>query len=285
MASSRVMSTSTTTNSDLQVPSSTPPPQISSFTSISIPGVDHSKNLPSVTMDDILKNIYVDALSPEVVFGNGDIGGYSNKVATGNDVWKGIVAGTGEIGGVGAGMTLEEYLSKAGVGGGGEGIGIGNGNDEVVRATAGTDLVVFGGVETSSATLNQFQQSHHGLQAQQVVEGSGLAIGNGIDGRVVGGRGKRKAVMEPVVDKATQQKHKRMIKNRESAARSRERKQQYNDELEKQVMQLEEEKAQHLKEMAEERNRIRQWIIEKIIPIEEKPRQPRRLRRTISMEW
>jgi len=40
-----------------------------------------------------------------------------------------------------------------------------------------------------------------------------------------GGRGKRKAVQEVVVDRATQQKQRRMIKNRESAARSRERKQ------------------------------------------------------------
>lgn len=40
-----------------------------------------------------------------------------------------------------------------------------------------------------------------------------------------GGRGKRKAVEEAVVDRATLQKQRRMIKNRESAARSRERKQ------------------------------------------------------------
>jgi len=40
-----------------------------------------------------------------------------------------------------------------------------------------------------------------------------------------GGRGKRKAVEEAVMDRATLQKQRRMIKNRESAARSRERKQ------------------------------------------------------------
>lgn len=40
-----------------------------------------------------------------------------------------------------------------------------------------------------------------------------------------GVRGKRKIVEEPIVDKVTLQKQKRMIKNRESAARSRERKQ------------------------------------------------------------
>ncbi|CAM8906937.1 unnamed protein product [Rhodiola kirilowii] len=277
MASSRVMSSSTTTKSDRSVPPPTPP-QSASFSSISIPGghqMDHSKNLPSVTMDDILKNIYVDALSPDVVFGNGDACGYPNKMTTTNDAWKEMVAGTGQIGGGGAGMTLEEYLSKTPEVGG---------SDEVVRFGAGDGdgVPVFSGVNSPSALLHQFPPSHDGLPAVGVVEGSGLVIGNGIDGRV---RGKRKAVDEPVADKATQQKQKRMIKNRESAARSRERKQQYIDELEKQVSNLEEERAQLLKEEAEERNRWRQWIIKNIIPVEEKQRQPRRLRRTSSMEW
>lgn len=53
---------------------------------------------------------------------------------------------------------------------------------------------------------------------------------NGIEATKVprggGGRGKRRAVEEePRLDKATLQKQRRMIKNRESAARSRERKQ------------------------------------------------------------
>lgn len=160
-------------------------------------------------MDDILKNICVDSLSPDVVFGNGDDGGgYANKKNTGetvngNDVWREI--------GIGAGITLEEYLSKFGVGGG-------NGRNEIVRVGDEADnLGLFGGIELA----NQFQQSCVGLPGQQgVVETSpGLVIGNGK------ARGKRKAVVEPVVDKATQQKQKRMIKNRESAARSRERKQ------------------------------------------------------------
>ncbi|XP_058735683.1 ABSCISIC ACID-INSENSITIVE 5-like protein 3 isoform X2 [Vicia villosa] len=52
--------------------------------------------------------------------------------------------------------------------------------------------------------------------------------------------GKRKAVEEAVdLDKAAIQKQKRMIKNRESAARSRERKQAYTNELERVVKQLE----------------------------------------------
>ncbi|KAL9321446.1 hypothetical protein ACSQ67_013285 [Phaseolus vulgaris] len=66
-----------------------------------------------------------------------------------------------------------------------------------------------------------------------------------------GGRGKRKAVQEVVVDRATQQKQRRMIKNRESAARSRERKQ----------------------------------LMECLIPVEEKSKPRRMLRRVNSAQW
>ncbi|GKG54346.1 G-box-binding factor 4-like protein, partial [Tanacetum coccineum] len=45
-------------------------------------------------------------------------------------------------------------------------------------------------------------------------------------------RGKRRPVLDPLQDKAAQQRQRRMIKNRESAARSRERKQAYQAELE-----------------------------------------------------
>ena len=61
------------------------------------------------------------------------------------------------------------------------------------------------------------------------VEGSIVGFGNGVEvagSGGGGGRGKRgrTVVMEPL-DKAAQQRQRRMIKNRESAARSRERKQ------------------------------------------------------------
>lgn len=74
----------------------------------------------------------------------------------------------------------------------------------------------------------QFQVSTVGYGVESVgfgngIEGAIVAVGNGGGGG--GGRGKRRAVEEVPVDKATQQKQRRMIKNRESAARSRERKQ------------------------------------------------------------
>ncbi|GJW93673.1 G-box-binding factor 4-like protein [Tanacetum coccineum] len=81
----------------------------------------------------------------------------------------------------------------------------------------------------------------------EVVVYQGGGYGGGVGTR---GRGKRKVVVDDVVvDKATQQKQRRMIKNRESAARSRERKQAYTVELESLVTQLEEEHAKLLKEV------------------------------------
>uniref|UniRef100_A0A7N0RFU0 BZIP domain-containing protein n=1 Tax=Kalanchoe fedtschenkoi TaxID=63787 RepID=A0A7N0RFU0_KALFE len=270
MASSRVMSSSTTTNSDLPPPPAHPPSsQRAQFPSIGVQ-IDHSRNAPPDTMDDILKNIniYVDVpLSPDLEFGNGDAaGGFMDKTTpsdavVANDVWKEMVAGTGQIVG-GGGMTLEEYLSKTtpAVGGGG---GMGNGNAEAVRVGVfgggGSEAQSAGMVNGGGGGGGQFQLSHH----HAVPAGQQRVVM--MDGRVAGGmRGKRKAVEEPVVDKATQQKQRRMIKNRESAARSRERKQQYTNELEEQVMQLEEERAQLMREevrvfVAQSAVHVSQW--------------------------
>ncbi|CAL0324517.1 unnamed protein product [Lupinus luteus] len=115
-----------------------------------------------------------------------------------------------------------------------------------------------------------------------------VQFGNGVDGTVVGtsggggGKGKRR-VMEETVDKATLQKQRRMIKNRESAARSRERKQAYTSELEYLVHQLEQENARLLNETADEKRQRFKQLMECIIPIEERPRPPiRSFRRTNS---
>ncbi|BAT86809.1 hypothetical protein LR48_Vigan09g268900 [Vigna angularis] len=100
-----------------------------------------------------------------------------------------------------------------------------------------------------------------------------------------GGRGKRKAVEEAVVDRATLQKQRRMIKNRESAARSRERKQAYTVELESLVTLLEEENARLLKEEAERRRQRFNQLMECLVPVEEKSKPRRMLRRVNSAQW
>lgn len=128
------------------------------------------------------------------------------------------------------------------------------------------------------------------LQALDKVEGSIVGFGNGVEviggGGGGGGRGKRgrSSVLEPL-DKAAQQRQRRMIKNRESAARSRERKQAYQVELESLAVRLEEEHEQLLKEKAERTKERLKQLMEKVIPIEEKRRPRRALRRVRSFQW
>ncbi|KAK7246815.1 hypothetical protein RIF29_41685 [Crotalaria pallida] len=99
-------------------------------------------------------------------------------------------------------------------------------------------------------------------------------------------RGKRKGhVEEPLLDKATLQKQKRMIKNRESAARSRERKQAYTVELESLVVQLEEENKRLLREEADKNKQRLKQLMEFLIPVTEKRKPRGMLRRVNSVQW
>uniref|UniRef100_M4DDU9 BZIP domain-containing protein n=2 Tax=Brassica campestris TaxID=3711 RepID=M4DDU9_BRACM len=84
--------------------------------------------------------------------------------------------------------------------------------------------------------------------------------------------GRKRVASGEVVEKTVERKQKRMIKNRESAARSRARKQAYTQELEIKVSRLEEEN---------ERLR-RQKEVEKILPSAPPPDPKRQLRRTSS---
>ncbi|CAL0309539.1 unnamed protein product [Lupinus luteus] len=113
-------------------------------------------------------------------------------------------------------------------------------------------------------TLEEFLTNKAGASDEHEYEHDGaivpvVGIGIGVSPESTSGirrrkRGEMKKGMEehePVLDKATFQKHKRMIKNRESAARSRERKQAYIVELESLVTQLEEENKLLLREQDE----------------------------------
>ncbi|KAJ4896024.1 ABSCISIC ACID-INSENSITIVE 5-like protein 2 [Raphanus sativus] len=84
--------------------------------------------------------------------------------------------------------------------------------------------------------------------------------------------GRKRLASGEVVEKTVERKQKRMIKNRESAARSRARKQAYTHELEIKVSRLEEEN-ERLK---------RQKEVEKILPSAPPPDPKRQLRRTSS---
>lgn len=214
MASSKVMATTSPTNPDL--------PRISDLQT------DQSKNFGSIgsmNMDELLKNIYSD---PEpfptdtIAAGNGSLeGSFSLPKNVGNksvdEVWKEIVAGTGgsRDHAPAPGMTLEDFLTKAGAV-----------REEEVRMPEIPPAPSGFGVDPM-VNASQFQ-ANPGF----CVESAGFGNENvSVVPAAGGGRGKRRVVEEPPVDKATQQKQRRMIKNRESAARSRERKQVFIGDL------------------------------------------------------
>ncbi|XP_060177659.1 ABSCISIC ACID-INSENSITIVE 5-like protein 2 [Lycium barbarum] len=84
--------------------------------------------------------------------------------------------------------------------------------------------------------------------------------------------GRKRVAPDDVIEKGVERRQKRMIKNRESAARSRARKQAYTQELENKVSRLEEEN-ERLK---------RQKEIENILPSVPPPEPKYQLRRTSS---
>ncbi|RWR87803.1 ABSCISIC ACID-INSENSITIVE 5-like protein 6 [Cinnamomum micranthum f. kanehirae] len=89
--------------------------------------------------------------------------------------------------------------------------------------------------------------------------------------------------MKMVQDAVVSQHHQRMIKNRESAARSRERKQAYNLELEGMIKILTDENEQLKRQEVEDTKKRLKQLMETLIPVEEMSRPPRRLRKTQSI--
>ncbi|KAH6789166.1 hypothetical protein C2S51_004172 [Perilla frutescens var. frutescens] len=128
------------------------------------------------------------------------------------------------------------------------------------------------------------------LQAEEELkeEGSsgGICDGRNSVGKGVGrGRPKRSFSLSDSPDKAAEVRERRMIKNRESAARSRERKQAYEAELESMVVRLEEENDGLLKEMAEYQKKRFKQLMQNVIPVTEMRRPTRVLRKIGSMQW
>ncbi|KAJ6930891.1 G-box-binding factor 4 isoform X1 [Populus alba x Populus x berolinensis] len=319
MASSKVMASSKPRKSDL---SSTTSSRSRRAISSSLSATNTTEKLAhqstdqlfqresTMTVDGILRNVYASPSTESTLLGaqitlmeapnpppppeietngtdNQDMSDViSQETKTADDIWREIVAGRKEMKDEpDEMMTLEDFLAKAGaVDVVGE-----EGDDEKMpqpeRLSGG--LYAFDPVPPSA------------FQVLDKVEGSIVGFGNGVEVELVagsgggggGGRGKRgrTVVMEPL-DKAAQQRQRRMIKNRESAARSRERKQAYQVELESLAVRLEEENEQLLKEklfiMQEERTKERfKQLMEKVIPVVEKRRPQRMLRRVNSLQW
>ncbi|EFJ33828.1 hypothetical protein SELMODRAFT_266892 [Selaginella moellendorffii] len=105
--------------------------------------------------------------------------------------------------------------------------------------------------------------------------------GGGFDGPLRG----RKRILDAPLEKIVERRQRRMIKNRESAARSRARKQAYTVELEAEVTQLKEENMK-LRKMQEEENikrKKQQQALEVITPMTQ--HLPKMLKRTLTGPW
>ncbi|KAL6848826.1 hypothetical protein ACP4OV_021409 [Aristida adscensionis] len=256
MASSRVMASSSS-----QAPP--PPPQPPGPSDLA--RFRSGSGIGSMNMDDILRNIY----GPDAAAagGGGGGGGPAGSAApaspeatvrrTAEEVWKEISA----AGGLSAPAPPPAPVPAAATGAGGG---------------------------AAEMTLEDFLAREPGGARAARVEGNlplGFPDGDGIESVAGGGGGRsRKRALTDPTDRAAMQRQKRMIKNRESAARSRDRRQAYVAELESQVTQLEEEQAQLIREQEERNEKRRKELMEKAAPAtRKKPIQD--LRRTNSMEW
>ncbi|WVZ68024.1 hypothetical protein U9M48_017015 [Paspalum notatum var. saurae] len=232
--------------------------------------------LGSMNVEELLRGIYADMPTPAPPADRAASPAPAPEIAarkTAEEVWKEITAG-GASGaavavapppapqppavpaGAGAGgpeMTLEDFLAREGAV-----------KEDEVR------------VSGPSAPTAEGQVAMGFLGGAEGV-GVGAAAGGG-------GRGRKRQLMDPV-DRAAMQRQKRMIKNRESAARSRERKQAYIAELESLVTQLEEHNAELLREQEERHQKRLKELMERVTPVIVKKKPSQDLRRTNSMQW
>ncbi|XP_031286577.1 G-box-binding factor 4-like [Pistacia vera] len=288
MASSKVMTTTSTstTNPDLPCQQSPLCPSLSSLLADLQNQQDNppDPSLPNA-MDDLLKNIYSAPTADQLVLSGASFsreGSFSISKDMANksveEVWKEMVAGGGtderSVGSRDEEMTLEDFLTKAGAVREEDQLNSNNNSNNNINIdnTNGTvNNNINNNINNNSVNNNNNNDNNNNNNNQMVIVGSG--------------RGKRRIVEEAPLDKATQQKQRRMIKNRESAARSRERKQAYTVELESLVTQLEEENAHLLREEAEQNKERFKQLMENLIPVVEKRKPPRVLRRVHSLHW
>ncbi|KAK7270422.1 hypothetical protein RIF29_23543 [Crotalaria pallida] len=239
----------------MKSPSSSPKPQFSSTTTNFIPTLllDPSPPPPpptsSRTVDDVWREIVAGNIPPDC-----------KEEAPDDDL-----------------MTLEDFLVKAGAVG--EDDNDDDDDDDEVKMPMPMPMPLTQRL-SSGGSMFAYDPVYQGggMESLEVV-GFGNGVEGGVGGGSGGGRGKRGRAVSEQLDKAAQQRQKRMIKNRESAARSRERKQAYQVELESLAIKLEEENDRLMKEKAEKRKERYKQLMEKIIPVVEKRKPPRLLRR------
>ncbi|KAJ8446053.1 hypothetical protein Cgig2_017555 [Carnegiea gigantea] len=225
MASSKVMpSTSNSRSSDISHhphnhPSSSSSPMISDF---------------SPNSDPIFHNVYGDN---QAMLDSGIRRQNSSHRKTVDDLWREIVGQRKEckLEAPDEMMTLEDFLAKAEEA---------DGENEFQDSKLQLPLMAaerLGGA--GSGGVFGFDPS---VGQSPYAPPSGV-VESGVE--LVGGRGKRRAgPFLETLDKAAQQRQRRMIKNRESAAMSRERKQAYQFELESLAAKLKEENEKLLRQ-------------------------------------
>ncbi|KAM0027463.1 putative transcription factor bZIP family [Helianthus debilis subsp. tardiflorus] len=171
-------------------------------------------------------------------------------------------------------MTLEDFLVKAGV--------VAESSPGKVNEEGNLEPQETQWISYQSHAVpqqNMIMAGHYQVQPSVTVPGNSLmdvgymsptSLMGSLSDRHMSGR--KRFASGDVMEKTVERRQKRMIKNRESAARSRARKQAYTHELENKVSRLEEEN---------ERLR-REKEVEKVIPWVPPPKPKYQLRRTSS---
>ncbi|KAF8111713.1 hypothetical protein N665_0073s0069 [Sinapis alba] len=276
MASFKMMSSSTSRNSDLSrrnSSSASSSPSVRSNHLRRDPYGDHSRisfGYGGGGNDGTVHDYGFVSDSMDVDRSNGDRNSVNGGRKSVDDVWKEIVSGEKktvmkEEAQDEYMMTLEDFLARASEMDGDD-------DDDEIDVKIPPERLSGDGYAFDYPMMPQ--QQHNPVE---MVEGST--------------RRKRGRVMVEAMDKAAEQRQKRMIKNRESAARSRERKQAYQVELETLAAKLEEENEQLLKEIEEKTKERYNNLMEQLIPVvDDEKRKPssssRSLsRRSYSLEW
>ena len=215
-------------------PSRNPPPHTMTVDGLLPNAFDSNPTESSILLDAQItlvdspnpSSLHIDTTTPTttnssaVIDSNHNSSSVAPPPKTVDDVWREIVSGerkelkeevANEI------ITLEDFLMKSGA--------------------VPVEDVKFPQTERLSGGIFSFDPiPSTTFQALDKIEGSIIGFANGVDligSGGSGGRGKRgRAALEPL-DKAAEQRQRRMIKNRESAARSRERKQVIESSLSK----------------------------------------------------
>ncbi|KAG0495966.1 hypothetical protein HPP92_000657 [Vanilla planifolia] len=218
--------------------------------SLTLNGVQNhvGKSLHDVNLDELVENVFPQEFDVNSSAKGGKTIGYhgsragfqsqgsiNNASITVDELWRKILHQNAEHRGRALGeMTLEDFLKKAGV--------IPCGSEK--RSNVGTQSFREG-----SLWLQQYEQMVH-QQAQQsqmsaYVSSRPVSIGTG-SGSASGqpNSWRKRGATEEMLERTVARRQKRMIKNRESAARSRARKQAYTNELENKILLLEEENEQ-----------------------------------------